>query len=48
MRTLAWTDDLPLCSVPSLAALACQQGDGRWWTLLPLKGYYLPRRLRSS
>ena len=37
MRTLAWTDDLPLCSVPSLAALACQQGDGCWWTLLPLK-----------
>lgn len=37
LRTLAWCDDLPLIPVPTLAALACQQGDGRWWTLLPLK-----------
>ena len=36
MRSLAYSDDLPLVNVPSLAALACQQGDV-WWTLLPLK-----------
>lgn len=37
VRTLAWSEQLPVVSVPSLAALACQQGDGCWWTLLPLK-----------
>ena len=37
VRALAYCDDLPLANVPSLAALACQQGDGCWWTLLPLK-----------
>lgn len=36
-RTLAWCDQLPVLAVPTLAALACQQGDGCWWTLLPLK-----------
>jgi tRNA threonylcarbamoyladenosine biosynthesis protein TsaB len=35
-RTLAWLEDLPVWPVDSLAARACQQGDGVWWTLLPL------------
>lgn len=36
-RTVAWVEGLPLIAVPTLAALACQQGDGQWWTLLSLK-----------
>jgi tRNA threonylcarbamoyladenosine biosynthesis protein TsaB len=36
-RTLAWVDGLPVHGVDSLAALARQQGDGLWWTLVPLK-----------
>ena len=36
-RTLAWCDGLPVIPVPSLAALACAQGAGNWYTLLPLK-----------
>ncbi|MBA3683948.1 MAG: tRNA (adenosine(37)-N6)-threonylcarbamoyltransferase complex dimerization subunit type 1 TsaB [Planctomycetes bacterium] len=36
-RTLAWLDGLPVHAVDSLAALACERGDGLWWVLLPLK-----------
>ncbi|TVR14323.1 MAG: tRNA (adenosine(37)-N6)-threonylcarbamoyltransferase complex dimerization subunit type 1 TsaB [Planctomycetota bacterium] len=36
-RTLAWCDQLPLIPVPTLAALACDQGPGLWYTVLPLK-----------
>ncbi|MBA3708187.1 MAG: tRNA (adenosine(37)-N6)-threonylcarbamoyltransferase complex dimerization subunit type 1 TsaB [Planctomycetes bacterium] len=36
-RTLAWLDDLPVHGVDSLVALALEQGDGLWWTLMPLK-----------
>jgi tRNA threonylcarbamoyl adenosine modification protein YeaZ len=37
VRTLAWIDQLPVHGVDSLAALACERGDGLWWVLLPLK-----------
>lgn len=37
-RTLAWCEQLPLVGVDSLAAIACAQGPGLWWVLLPLKG----------
>jgi tRNA threonylcarbamoyl adenosine modification protein YeaZ len=36
-RTLAWIEHLPVHGVDALAALAAEQGDGLWWTLLPLK-----------
>lgn len=36
-RTLAWVEGLRVRAVDSLAALAMAQGDGLWWTLLPLK-----------
>jgi tRNA threonylcarbamoyladenosine biosynthesis protein TsaB len=36
-RTLAWTEQVPVIPVDSLLALALEQGDGCWWTLLPLK-----------
>ena len=36
-RTIAWTDQLPVHLVDSLAACAAQQGDGLWLVLLPLK-----------
>lgn len=36
-RTLAWIEQLPVHGVDALAALAAEQGDGLWWTLLPLK-----------
>ncbi len=36
-RTIAWTDDLPVHPVDSLAACAIRQGDGLWLVLLPLK-----------
>jgi tRNA threonylcarbamoyl adenosine modification protein YeaZ len=35
-RTLAWTDNLPVFAVDALMALACQNGPGTWWTLVPL------------
>jgi len=37
VRTLAWIEDLPVYPVDSLIALACQNGPGLWWCLLPLK-----------
>lgn len=37
IRTLAWLEHLEVTPVGSLAALAAAQGDGCWWTLLPLK-----------
>lgn len=37
IRTLAWIENLPVYPVDSLVALACQQGPGLWWCLLPLK-----------
>jgi tRNA threonylcarbamoyladenosine biosynthesis protein TsaB len=36
-RTLAWVEGLRVRAVDSLSALAMAQGDGLWWTLLPLK-----------
>jgi len=36
-RTLAWIEGLAVHPVVSTAALAAQQGDGLWWTLMPLK-----------
>jgi tRNA threonylcarbamoyl adenosine modification protein YeaZ len=36
-RTLAWIEQLPVHGVDALAALAAEQGEGLWWTLLPLK-----------
>jgi tRNA threonylcarbamoyl adenosine modification protein YeaZ len=35
-RTLAWTEALPVFAVDALMALACQNGPGTWWTLVPL------------
>lgn len=37
LRTLAYTEALPLIPVSSTQALAVQQGEGKWWTLISLK-----------
>ncbi len=37
VRTLAWIEQLPVLPVDTLVALACAQGPGLWWCLLPLK-----------
>lgn len=37
VRTLAWLEDLPVLPVDTLVALACANGPGLWWCLLPLK-----------
>jgi len=37
VRTLAWIEALPVFPVDSLVAMACQNGPGLWWCLLPLK-----------
>jgi tRNA threonylcarbamoyladenosine biosynthesis protein TsaB len=36
-RTLAWTDDLPICAVDSTAAAALAAGPGTWAVCLSLK-----------